>query len=46
MMTVGGKTSFRASFLKAVLFFTVNFFACLIRFENDSALALPSPSDV
>lgn len=43
-MTVGGKTTLKASFLVGgSALFPWNFFPCLIRFEDDSALPLSSP---
>lgn len=46
-MTVGGKTTLKASLLVGgSVLFPWNFFPCLIRFEDDSALSLSSPSKI
>lgn len=42
-MTVGGSNSLK-TYLEVAALFHWNFFTCLIRFGNDSAVALPSPS--
>lgn len=49
MMTVEGKNlnkSFFFFFFHGRTLFCWNFFTCLAKFENDSALTFPSPSEL